>query len=72
MEREWSQDVLAARCGIESSNIRSYEAGRAMMNIYSLTRIAAALDVDPGILVAELTPELFEGTDSAKRRVRTA
>lgn len=59
IDMAWSQDVLAAQSGIESSNIRSYETGRAMMNIYSLTRIAAALGVDPGELISGLRPEDF-------------
>lgn len=55
----WSQDELAARCGIDSANIRSYEAGRSMMNIQSLVRIATALGTTANTLVSGLTPDMF-------------
>ncbi|WP_442927999.1 helix-turn-helix domain-containing protein [Microbacterium sp. MMO-10] len=47
-------DQLAVATKIDSSNIRSYESGRAMMNVRSLVRIACALDVDPGTLLKRL------------------
>lgn len=55
-----TQDQLAVASDIDSSNIRSYESGRAMMNVRSLVRIAAALNVPPGELIDELTPEMFD------------
>jgi transcriptional regulator with XRE-family HTH domain len=54
-----SQDQVAAQSGIDSSNVRAYENGRAMPSLHSLIRIAAALDIDPGVLISGLTPELF-------------
>lgn len=55
-----TQDQLAVNADIDSSNIRSYESGSAMMNVRSLVRIATALDVPPGELIDELTPEMFD------------
>ncbi len=54
-----TQDDLAARSGIDSSNVRAYETGRAMPSILSLVRIATALDAEPGELLQGLTPEQF-------------
>lgn len=65
-----TQDQLAVRTDIDSSNIRSYESGRAMPSIQTLVRIAAALDVDPGELLQGLTPELFGAPTADGRRRR--
>ncbi len=61
-----SQDDLSSLSGIDSSNIRAYETGRAMPNIHSLVRIATALGVTPGELLEGLTLEDFQ--DAAGRR----
>ena len=58
-----TQDGLAAASGIDSSNIRAYENGRAMPSLHSLIRIAAALNIDPGALITGLTPELFAAAE---------
>lgn len=63
-----TQDELAARSGIDSSNIRAYENGRAMPSIHSLVRIAAALGAPPGELLNGLTVELFATPDPNRRR----
>lgn len=55
-----SVDGLAYKSGIDSSNIRAYEAGRAMMNVRSLVRIADALGVDAGVLLEGVEPSMFE------------
>lgn len=62
-----THDQLAARSGIDSSNIRSYESGRAMPNIHTLVRIADALDIDPGTLLDGLTLDLFDGIARSRR-----
>jgi len=49
-------DQLAAATGIDSSNIRAYESGRALTSLQSLVRIAEALEVEPA--------QLLEGIDS--------
>ena len=54
-----TQDELAAGSGIDSSNIRAYENGRAMPNVYSLVRIASALQLESGFLLDGLTADLF-------------
>ena len=43
-----TQDKLAVLTQIDSSNIRGYEKGRAMMSVQTLVRIAEALNVHPG------------------------
>jgi transcriptional regulator with XRE-family HTH domain len=64
-----TQDELAAATGIDSSNIRAYENGRAMPSVQSLVRIAYALGVDPGVLLDGLLPELFAlSADDGRRR----
>jgi transcriptional regulator with XRE-family HTH domain len=60
-----TQDQLAAGSGIDSSNIRAYENGRNMPNLYSLMRLAQALSVEPGELLVGLTLEMFERDDGA-------
>ncbi|MTE24262.1 helix-turn-helix domain-containing protein [Microbacterium sp. ZXX196] len=55
-----TQDQLAVASRIDSSNIRSYESGRAMMNVHSLVRIAEALGVEPGEILDGVTAEMFD------------
>jgi len=65
-----TQDELAAGSGIDSSNIRAYENGRAMPSIHSLVRIAAGLGIDPGTLLEGLTLDLFTAkADDGRRRI---
>lgn len=54
-----SSDDLGSATGIDSSNIRSYESGRAMPSIHSLLRIALALGVSPSDLLDGLTLDQF-------------
>lgn len=54
-----TQDQLAVASNIDSSNIRSYENGRAMMNVFSLVRIAEALGADPGELLEGIASHMF-------------
>lgn len=61
-----TQDQLAVASDIDSSNIRSYESGRAMMNVRSLVRIADALGVLPGDLVDGVTPDMFDAQTAAR------
>ncbi len=66
--RGLTQDEVAVRSSIDSSNIRAYESGRAMPSIHSLVRIAAALEVAPGDLINGLTPDLFVAPAADARR----
>lgn len=63
-----TQDELAAASGIDSSNIRAYESGRALPNLHTLVRIAGALDVEPGELINGLTREMFAPSSGDGRR----
>lgn len=57
--RSMTVDQLAVASRIDSSNIRGYEAGRGLMNVQSLVRIAEALGVDAGELLSGVTSEMF-------------
>lgn len=63
-----TQDELAAASGIDSSNIRAYENGRALPNLHTLVRIAGALDSEPGELLSGLAPEMFPPASADGRR----
>lgn len=63
-----TQDELAAASGIDSSNIRAYETGRAMPSVHSVVRIATALGTEPGELLTGLTRDLFTGSEQAGSR----
>lgn len=52
-------DDLASRTKIDSSNIRSYESGRALVGLQSLVRIAVALDVEPGEFLNGIELSMF-------------
>lgn len=52
-------DQLAVGASIDSSNIRSYESGRALTSLSSLVRIAEALGVDAGELIEGVSSEMF-------------
>lgn len=52
-------DQLAVASRIDSSNIRGYEAGRAMMSLATLVRVAEALDMAPGDLLGGVTADMF-------------
>lgn len=57
--RGLSVDDLASKTKIDSSNIRSYESGRALVGLQSLVRIAVALDVEPGELLDGIELSMF-------------
>ena len=63
-----TQDQLAVRSEIDSSNIRSYEAGRAMPSVHTLVRIAHALRTPPGYFLDDLALEMFPVSVSDGRR----
>lgn len=66
--RGLTQDQLAVLSEIDSSNIRSYESGRAMLGVQTLVRIAEALKVEPGSLLEDLTSDMFTSAQGAQRR----
>lgn len=57
--RSMTVDQLAVASRIDSSNVRSYESGRALMSIQSLVRIAEALEVDAGALLEGVESGMF-------------
>ena len=60
LELEMTQDQLAYACEIDPSNLRAYENGRGLPNVYTVVRISAALMLErPGDLLDGLTAELF-------------
>lgn len=59
-KRGLTQDDLASKTGIDSSNIRSYESGRALVGLQSLVKIATVLKVQPGSLLKGLELSMFE------------
>lgn len=63
-----TQDALAAASGIDSSNIRAYENGRALPNLHSLLRIADALGIEVSALLDGLTLEMFPVSPNDGRR----
>ncbi|MBN8207044.1 helix-turn-helix transcriptional regulator [Microbacterium esteraromaticum] len=67
--RGLTQDELAVLAQIDSSNIRGYEKGRALMGIPTLVRIADALRIEPGALLDGVTSDMFPVTASDRRRV---
>ncbi|MGO2933666.1 helix-turn-helix domain-containing protein [Microbacterium sp.] len=66
--RGLTQDQLAVLSDIDSSNIRSYESGRAMLSVQTLVRIAEALKTEPGEFLDGLTSEMFGSEVGARRR----
>lgn len=49
-----SQEELASRCGLHRTYIGSVERGERNVSLQNIVKIARALDVDPGTLVAGL------------------
>ena len=63
-----TQDQVAARSSIDSSNIRAYETGRAMPSVPTLVRIADALGITPGTLLDGLTVGMLPIAEADGRR----
>lgn len=72
-----TQNDLMDISGIDASNIRKYELGKAMPNLGSLIRLAFALGVDPGDLIRDIRPadlpdqpEVYRAADYVAERRR--
>lgn len=63
----FTHDGLGHATGIDSSNIRSYESGRAMPNVHTLLRLALALNTSPSELLDGLTLDLFPAAATSRR-----
>ncbi len=53
VERDISQDALAAKAGVHRTVIGKLERGRTDPRLTTITRLARGLDVPPGALVEE-------------------
>ena len=49
--RLFSQKLLSQRCGLSQSQLSRIEAGERAASLYSLSKIASALNVTPGYLI---------------------
>lgn len=54
LERAWSQEELAERCGLHRTYIGSIERGERNITLATLERIALALEVTPQQLISEV------------------
>jgi transcriptional regulator with XRE-family HTH domain len=50
-QRGWSQEDLAAQCGLDRTYIGGVERGERNISIDNICRIAAALEVSPAVLL---------------------
>lgn len=57
-EKNFSQEELAGRLGIEQSYISMLEVGKRTPSILMLIRIAEALEVSPGVMVDAVAHEI--------------
>jgi transcriptional regulator with XRE-family HTH domain len=55
-ELEMSQEALADRAGLHWTFVGQVERGRRNLSLHDLLKLADALDIDPGKLVAGLSP----------------
>lgn len=53
-DRRWTQDELAKRVGLHRTYVGAVERGERNLTVWSLTRIALVLDVEPGDLLPSL------------------
>ncbi len=63
-----TQDELAAASGIDSSNIRAYENGRALPSVHTLVRLAEGLGTDPAALLDGIRSDMFPVPADDRRR----
>ena len=57
-QRKISQNVLSGLAGMERSHLGMVETGGRVPNLYTIWRIAAALDMRPSELVALIEEEM--------------
>jgi len=58
--RGLSQEAFADRCGLHRTYIGGIERGERNIGLLNILRIAAALDVEPGALLADLDKTMME------------
>ncbi|HEV2361896.1 MAG TPA: helix-turn-helix transcriptional regulator [Acidimicrobiales bacterium] len=59
----WSQMKLAEECGLHFTYVSSVERGERNLSLANIVKIAWALRVDPGTLVARLVPPFVSSVD---------
>lgn len=57
LERGLTQEALARRAGLARPNLSAVERGRREVTLSTLRALAAALDVQPGLLVDGIAPQ---------------
>ncbi len=55
-ELDLSQEALADRAGLHWTFVGQVERGRRNLSLHNLLKLAVALEIDPGKLVAGLEP----------------
>ncbi len=52
----WSQERLGDACGIHWSMVGQIERGQRNVGLHNILKLAAALEIDPGVLIEGLEP----------------
>jgi transcriptional regulator with XRE-family HTH domain len=63
-EQGLSQEAFADLCGLHRTYIGGIERGERNIGLLNLLRIAKALGVEPGILLADFDPKIMEQLDN--------
>ncbi|WP_181905656.1 helix-turn-helix domain-containing protein [Microbacterium bovistercoris] len=69
VDKGLTQEQLGHEAQTDSSAIRSYENGRAMLSIRTLLRISRALKQPPEFFLKGLRDEMFEAPADDKRKL---
>ena len=64
--RKLSQEVLSGLAGMERSHLGMVETGGRIPNLYTIWRIADALDMRPSELIALIEEEMEKMEDSGR------
>lgn len=70
IERGMTQEALGIASDVGNSNVRSYENGRALPSLFTLIRIASALDISAGELILDLEPGMFPEHKNRGQRLK--
>ncbi len=65
-EQGLSQESFADLCGLHRTYIGGIERGERNIGLLNVLRIAKALDVEPGILLADFDQKIMEQLDIAQ------
>ena len=53
IEREWSQELMAEKCGLHRTYVGAIERGERNVTLHTLNELAMALGVAPAELISE-------------------